>query len=161
MAQIIAVKEAANISEQLKKQGKKSVLVGGCFDILHAGHIQFLTEAKKNGDILFVLLESDKNIMRYKGPNRPINNQQDRALLLSVITGIDYVILLPTLTSDQAYDEMILALQPDIIATTIGDPYRSHKERQAKKIQAQVVDVIQRITNTSTSRLAELLTKEL
>lgn len=161
MGKVITIKQASEVSKQLSKKGKKIVLAGGCFDLLHAGHIQFLTEAKKRGDVLFVLLESDENIRRYKGKNRPINNQKDRGIILSSLVPIDYVVMLPELPDDKSYDEVILRLQPAIIATTIGDPKRVHKERQSKLAKGKVVDVISRISDASTSRLASLLRKEI
>jgi FAD synthetase len=161
MSKILTVKEAIGLSTDLQKQGKTIALVGGCFDILHVGHIRFLQKAKMEGDILIVMLESDANIKKYKGPGRPIHTQADRAEILSALSPVDAVILLPELRNDHAYDEMILALKPAIIATTIGDPNRSHKVRQAKLIQGEVVDVTERVTDASTSRLARLLSKEL
>ena len=161
MGKIVSVKEAAEISTKLQKQGKTIVIAGGCFDILHKGHIRLLQHAKKKGDILFVLLESDENIAKSKGAGRPINIQHDRAEILSSLAVVDYVVLLPELTTDNEYDDVILSLNPAIIATTQGDPHRSHKERQAERIKGIVVDVTEKITDASTTRLAQLLSKEL
>ncbi len=161
MNKIINTKEAIKLSEQLRGEGKTIVLVGGCFDILHIGHILFLEKAKHLGDVLFVLLESDETIKNSKGNNRPIHTQEDRAYVLAALTTIDYVILLPKLKNDLDYDNLLSLLKPTIIATTQGDPKRRHKERQARLLHSTVVDVIQRISNTSTSKLATLLSQDL
>lgn len=161
MDKILTVKEAIDISEKLRKQGKRIVLAGGCFDILHIGHIHFLKEAKKQGDVLIVLLESDRKIRELKGKTRPINTHKDRACLLSALSHVDYIVLLPYLASDQKYDELILSIKPAIIATTKGDPYKKHKIRQANRLQSRVVEVTDRIKNKSTTRLTKLLSEML
>ena len=73
-------------------QGKKVVFTNGCFDILHAGHVDLLRYAKKKGDILVVGLNSDNSIKRLKGENRPINNFELRSNVLSAIADVDYII---------------------------------------------------------------------
>ncbi len=132
-------------------QGKKIVLVGGCFDILHAGHIVFLQKAKDKGDIVVVLLESDEQIKKLKGESRPVNTQQNRALVLAGLRSVDVVVVLPSEMHDLQYDRLISQIKPDIIATTAGDPNRRHKERQAGQIGASVIDVSERLPEHSTS----------
>ena len=160
MNKIIKIDDAIKMAKELREQNKSIVLVGGCFDILHAGHIQFLEKAKKHADALFVLLESDKTIQKTKGQNRPIHVQADRATVLEALSIIDYVIMLPPLQTDSDYDDLLCKLKPIIIATTKGDPNRTHKERQAKLINAKVIDVMERIENKSTSKLAQLLAQD-
>ncbi len=158
---IVRFEESVNLTKQLHNNGKKIVVAGGCFDILHVGHISFLENAKKAGDILIVFLESDKHIEQMKGIGRPINTQIDRARLLAALSIVDYIILLPDNVSDQLYDSLILDTKPAIIATTQPDVNRRHKERQAKMVGGTVVDVIPKIENQSTSRIASLLEKEI
>lgn len=153
MGKIVDIKQAILISEKLKKQNKTIVLAGGCFDVLHQGHIQFLKKAKKQRDLLFVLLENDKKITEIKGKERPINRQKERAGALSKLKFIDFIITLPFFKVNEDYDNLVFKLKPDIIATTKGDPARFHKERQAKALKIKVVDVIERIPNQSTTRL--------
>lgn len=159
MKKILSIESAAQLSKKFRAEGKRIVLAGGCFDILHRGHIRFLEKAKAKGDILIVILESDQKIQELKGKNRPVNIQKNRALALSALEYVDIVIPLPYLKADSEYDDMISLLKPAIIATTNGDPYRSHKERQAKKIGSEVIDVIERIENQSTTKLASLYIK--
>lgn len=158
MNKIITPQIAIKTSEQLKRQGKSIVLVGGCFDILHIGHVKFLQKAKEAGGILFVILESDKTC-RLKGKNRPINSQVDRAKVLSALEMVDYIIPIPKF-ENKDYDDLISRIKPDTIATTKGDPFRIHKEKQAKLVNAKVVDVIEQLSNKSTTRLVKLLSKD-
>jgi len=157
MDKIFTVEQAIKLSTKLRKQGRKLVLAGGCFDILHVGHIRFLHEAKAHGDSLFILLEHDASIKKRKGVNRPLNKQKDRAEMLASLLVIDGIILLPPVTKDNFYDGLVNQLKPAIIATTAGDTSRAHKERQAKEVGAKVVDVIKPIMNQSTTKLFTIL----
>lgn len=157
MRNIIKLKEATSLSRILKKQGKKIVLVGGCFDILHTGHIIFLEKAKIAGDILIVLLESDQKVKKTKGGERPINTQKTRAKILSSLRFIDYVISLPFMEDEKDYDKLIIEIKPDIIATTRGDVNIEHKKRTAKKVRATLKYVTGIVKDQSTSNLLKLL----
>ena len=158
MQKILSFDDPTKIAENLHSQDKKIVLVGGCFDILHQGHIKFLEAAKKQGDILIVLVESDTSVRKKKGPGRPVNSQAVRASILAALPSVDYVLVLPLLKTDQEYDAVVLQLKPAIIATTKGDPGRTHLERQAKRIGgATVIDVIDRLPEYASSSLAEKL----
>lgn len=157
MRKIITPNQAIEISTKLRSENKKIVLTGGCFDILHIGHITYLTNAKKQADFLFVFLESDENIKKVKGPNRPINTQADRAKILEHLEIVDYIIPLPIFESNTNYDELVILLKPAIIATTKGDFSKIHKDRQARLIGAKVVNVTEQISNQSTTRLVDVL----
>ncbi len=157
MDKILSIKQAITLGSQLHKQNKRIVLGGGCFDLLHIGHITFLEEAKKRGDVLVVMLESDASIAAAKGENRPINSQQIRAKILSALIPVDFVVLLEPHMSNKAYDTLVYAIRPDIIATTGGDTNRHHKERQAKKIGAEVIDVTSQISDKSTTKLLAIV----
>jgi D-beta-D-heptose 7-phosphate kinase/D-beta-D-heptose 1-phosphate adenosyltransferase len=136
------------------------VLTGGCFDLLHLGHITLLEEAKKQGDILVVLLESDTRIQELKGSNRPLHSQQQRAHMLIALKSVDYVILLPEKMSNHDYDKVTKELQPAIIATTKGSQSLQYIEKQAKEIGASVF-LVELVQNLSTSKIIEIITKEL
>lgn len=157
MHKILTVQKSIEIAKNLRSKGKKIVLAGGCFDILHIGHITFLKKAKEAGDSLFILLESDEAIKRIKGKNRPINNQEDRAKILAALNVVDFVVLLPANLTDKDYDRIVIQIKPAIIATTKGDPFRMHKERQAVLINCKIIDVTDIISDQSTSRLVKLL----
>lgn len=160
MSKILTIKEAIEVSQKLREQGKTIALAGGCFDILHIGHIRFLKEARQQGDMLFILLESDKTIQEKKGKDRPINSQADRALVLSEICLVDYIVTLSKPMDNQGYDNLVIALKPAIIATTKGDPDLNHKQRQAKLINARLSEVLNNVSNQSTTRLIKLLSKD-
>lgn len=87
------IKSLDEICQILKNSDKKIVFTNGCFDILHAGHIKYLNKAKKLGDILIVGLNSDDSVKRLKGKTRPINPQNSRALLLSALEFVDFVVI--------------------------------------------------------------------
>lgn len=103
-------KKIIQVVKNLKKKGKKIVTFSGSFDILHSGHIKALEEAKKQGDILIILLNSDKSIRGYKGPLHPVNSQKDRAQLLSALEMVDYILQFDELTPNKILSE----IRPDI-----------------------------------------------
>lgn len=104
-------KEISEIVHDLKKQGKEIVFTNGCFDILHAGHIQYLMNAKEMGNILIIGLNSDASVKKLKGENRPINNEYDRAFVLSALSMVDYVVIFD---QDTPYD-IINLIMPDFL----------------------------------------------
>jgi rfaE bifunctional protein nucleotidyltransferase chain/domain len=138
---------------------KRIVLVGGCFDVIHYGHIQFLKQARALGDYLVVALESDENVKRRKGESRPIHTQVQRKHMLEAITYVDQVYSLPTMEKDTDYFTLVQKIRPHIIAVTQGDPYLEHKQKQATTIGATVVE-IPKIHTPSTTQLAKLLELE-
>lgn len=140
-----------------KFPNKCIVVVGGCFDILHKGHIAFLEEAKKQGDLLVVLLESDARIKQSKGANRPVNTQSVRAGILATLSSVDIVVSLPDRMDDTSYDTVVLGIKPAIIATTKGDPGIHHKMRQAESVNGQVREVIERLPDHASSALARYI----
>jgi len=152
----LKVKVNINISELSKinevEDKKTLVLVGGCFDILHPGHIAFLIEAKKYGTLV-ILLESDKSIKKRKGDNRPVNTMSVRANNLLTKTQANIVIQLPFPFTDHDYDELVTKIKPAIIATTKGDPDIHHKKRQANLINSKVIEVIARLADHSTTNI--------
>lgn len=104
------IDELKSIVTQLHKNGRKVVFTNGCFDILHVGHTKLLKEAKSYGDDLILGLNTDKSIKLLKGPGRPINDQNDRAELISHIPYIDYIVFF----DDETPCDLISELRPDI-----------------------------------------------
>ena len=102
--------EIKKIAEKLKRQGKKVVTCNGCFDILHPGHIYFLEQSKKQGDILIVGLNSDGSVKENKGPKRPINNENARAAVLSALDMVDYVVIF----DEKTPIKLLEAIKPDV-----------------------------------------------
>ena len=102
--------ELKNIRSKYKSSNEKVVFTNGCFDLLHIGHVRYLYEAKKQGDILIVALNSDSSVKKLKGNNRPIINENERAELLAALEMIDYIIIFEELTAKK----LINNLKPDI-----------------------------------------------
>lgn len=94
-----------------KNNGKKVVFTNGCFDILHRGHVEYLQKAKELGDLLVLGLNSDSSVKRLKGESRPINNEKDRAIILSALECVDYIIIF----YEDTPLELIKNLKPDIL----------------------------------------------
>ncbi|MDU1910813.1 D-glycero-beta-D-manno-heptose 1-phosphate adenylyltransferase [Fusobacterium sp.] len=103
---ILSKETAAKLIEELKLQGKKVVFTNGCFDILHVGHLRYLNEAKKQGDILIVAVNSDVSVKQLKGTNRPINNEIDRAEMLSGLKAVDFTVIFDELTPIETLDKL-------------------------------------------------------
>ena len=89
----ISRKLATELVEEAKKSAKKVVFTNGCFDILHTGHVTYLNEAKRQGDILIVGVNSDKSVKKLKGETRPINSENDRAFVLDGLKAVDYTVI--------------------------------------------------------------------
>lgn len=100
------------IVKDLKKQGKKIILANGCFDIIHVGHIRYLTGAKNLGDVLIAALNSDESTRALKGNGRPITPEHERVEIISSLECVDYV----TLFSELNVDNILLRLKPDVHA---------------------------------------------
>ena len=96
--------------DQERKGGKTIVFTNGCFDILHAGHVRYLTEAKKLGDVLVVGLNSDESVHKLKGNGRPVNSEADRAEVLAGLRAVDHVVVF----DEDTAEELVRQLQPDI-----------------------------------------------
>ena len=157
MARIVNLKE---LSTFLSKTNEgRIVLVGGCFDILHIGHVRFLSEAKKMGDYLIVLLESDKEVRKLKGKNRPVFIQKERAEMLSALGSVDLIVLLPVMQDDSDYLNLVMKIKPDVIAVTGNDPHIEKKKYQAKEIGGEL-KIISLTKTFSTSKLAKILSME-
>jgi len=130
-SKIINLTELAELVSVLKKKGKKVVWTNGCFDILHAGHIHLLEQARSFGDILIVGLNTDDSIKRLKGPERPINPENERVQVISALSPVDYIVLFEEDTPCNA----ISILMPDIhVKGGDYDPNDYEKMPEAKII---------------------------
>jgi len=94
-----------------QKRGKKIVFTNGCFDILHIGHVRYLSEAKRCGDILVVALNSDRSVQRIKGKNRPIVPEKERGEVIASLESVDFV----TFFEEETPYNVISTLQPDLL----------------------------------------------
>ena len=130
---LISLADAIQARETLHAAGKTMVMTNGCFDLLHVGHISYLQEAKKLGDELWVLINSDASVKALKGPDRPIETEAERAYCLAALSCIDRVVVFenPRIT------EEIELLKPDIY-TKAGD-YTIETLHQGERAAFQAV----------------------
>jgi len=126
------------------------VLVGGCFDVLHYGHLKFLKAAKAIGDKLIVALEPDTSIQIYK-KRSPIHTAGQRAEILASLSFVDEVMILPSMQGDRAYLQLVQDVHPAFIAVTAGDPQLANKQKQAALVGAQVTVVTALLAEFSTT----------
>jgi len=143
--------------QQRKKEfkDKTTVLVGGCFDLIHFGHLKFLEAAKKQGNYLIVALESDEFIKKNKR-KISVHQQNERAEILSSLNMIDMVIMLPLFRTNDEYFELVKTVHPSVIAVTKGDSQIENKRKQAIKIGAKVKEVVTNLKDFSTRNIAKV-----
>lgn len=110
MGQVLRRENIAEFVRNIQKSGKTVVATNGCFDILHVGHVRYLQKSKSFGDYLIVLLNSDKSVRLIKGEGRPINNENDRAELLTALNCVDYIVLFDEMSPRDLLDE----IKPDV-----------------------------------------------
>jgi FAD synthetase len=133
----------------ITNNNRKLVLVGGCFDVLHFGHIEFLKKAKATGDFLIVALEPDERIAQKQ--RKPVHNQQERAEIIASLYFVDQVLLLPVLKGFADYNQLVQAIHPSVIAVTDDDPQLTNKQKQASTVGATVEIVTPRLKQFATS----------
>jgi len=127
-SKIVSLDELKSITDNLKSEDKVVVATGGCFDILHAGHVQYLEQAKAYGDILVLFMNSDSSVRRLKGPKRPIVTEEERAIVAAGLGCIDYVCLF----NEDTPERVISEIEPDIWAK--GADYEGKDISEAKII---------------------------
>ena len=107
------VKDLKKLLHQYREKNRTIVFTNGCFDILHAGHVRYLAEAKKLGDVLIVGLNSDASVRKLKGAGRPVNSAADRAEVLAGLRAVDHGVVF----EEDTAEELVRRLQPDIYVT--------------------------------------------
>lgn len=108
---ILTWPQAEEYVKEQREQGKSVAFTNGCFDILHAGHVSILEFSKNQADILILGINSDASVKRLKGPSRPINSQEDRALVCASLQAVDAVVVFD---QDTPY-ELIKLIGPDVL----------------------------------------------
>ena len=136
--------------------GKTVVCTNGCFDILHVGHVRYLEKTKSFADFCIVLLNSDKSVRSIKGPSRPINNENDRAEILSALRCVDYVVMFDEDSPRNLLDE----IKPDVY--TKGGDYtiETLPEADIMRKNNTRVEFISFVEGKSTTNIIEKMKKK-
>ncbi len=137
----------------LRASGRKLVVTNGCFDLLHLGHVTYLENARKQGDVLLVGLNGDNSVLQLKGPGRPVNGEQDRAAVLAALESVDAVCIFAERTANR----FLTVIQPDIYVKggdyTI-DTINQEERRTVEQAGGRVV-IIPVVPGKSTTALLE------
>lgn len=151
MEKLIEKENLDNIIKKLKSENKKIVFTNGCFDILHAGHVRYLKESKKFGDILIVGLNSDVSVKKIKGESRPINPEMDRVEVLAGLEAVSYIVLFDETSPVKLLEE----IKPDIY--TKGADYTVETLPEAKTVLSYggKIEFIKFLEGRSTTKIID------
>lgn len=111
-SKVRTLEEAQEIREKLRAEGKRVIFANGCFDVLHGGHVSYLADARAQGDVMFVGVNSDASERGLKGPTRPIFRQEERLELLSAVRSVDHLVMF----DEPTCENLLRALKPDVHA---------------------------------------------
>ena len=149
------LRKLKNIISYLKSKGKKIVFTNGCFDLLHYGHVKYLQEAKKKGDILVVGINSDASIKRIKGNKRPVINERDRLGLIAALESVDFVALF----KEDTPFKMINFLKPDVLVKGADWNKNSIVGKALVSGYGGRVSTVRLVKNRSTTNLIKKIAK--
>lgn len=146
---VLPREELAEILSQARDSGKKVVFTNGCFDLLHAGHVETIQKSKSFGDILVLAINSDASVKKLKGPSRPLQNEDDRARILAALAAVDYI----TVFGEETPLELINLLKPHVLVK--GGDYKADSIVGAKEVKSWGgrVEIIQLVEGRSTTSL--------
>ena len=130
MGQLVQRNEIPALLKKLREENKTIVTTNGCFDILHVGHVRYLRKTKTFADVMIVCLNSDVSVKKIKGPDRPINNENDRAEILCALSCVDYVVMF----DESSPENLLCEIKPDV--HTKGADYTIETLPEAKSIIA-------------------------
>jgi D-beta-D-heptose 7-phosphate kinase/D-beta-D-heptose 1-phosphate adenosyltransferase len=147
--------EVRQIAAEVRSRGERLVMTNGCFDILHAGHVAYLEEAKRRGDRLLVAVNDDDSVARLKGPGRPINSLADRMAVLAGLAAVDWVVPF----SEDTPEALIAEVLPDVLVK--GGDYRPETIAGARTVLARggTVEVLSFHPGRSTTTIVEALNR--
>lgn len=143
-----------------KHSGKRIVLAGGTFDLLHKGHVKFLEKVKNQGDITVVAVCSDERVKFKKGPNRPIISEKERVFLVDSLKGVDYTMVLPKPFESKIVRirPVLKHLNPEVLVSIEKDWELHRKELESFGTQLKIVP---RLKNFSTSKIIGKITNQI
>jgi rfaE bifunctional protein nucleotidyltransferase chain/domain len=147
--------ELIAVRSKLKAANKKVVFTNGVFDLIHSGHVDYLSKAKNLGDVLIVGLNSDDSVKRIKGDKRPILKQDERAFILSNLKPVDYIIFFDEDTPEKLISEII----PDILVKGADWSVEQIVGKDVVEKNGGKVMNIEFVNDQSTSKIIELIVK--
>jgi rfaE bifunctional protein nucleotidyltransferase chain/domain len=143
--------------QAMRASGKKLVVTNGCFDLLHVGHVTYLESARKQGDALLIGVNGDAGVRQLKGPDRPVNEENDRAAVLAALESVDGVCIFPESTATR----FLAAARPDIYVK--GGDYTAdtlnHEERAAVEKAGGRIVIIPFVAGKSTTAVLKRILK--
>lgn len=142
MGEVVTINEIIKIVRDGQKNGKTFVVTNGCFDILHVGHIRYLKKTKSLADYSIVLLNSDTSVKLLKGESRPINNENDRAEVLTSLSCVDYVVLF----EEKSPAKLLEEIKPDYYTKGADYTMETLPERETvlkNHIKVEFIDFVQ------------------
>jgi len=149
LGKVVTQHEIVNIVREEQKDGKTFVATNGCFDILHVGHVRYLQKTKSLADYSIVMLNSDKSVKMLKGASRPINNENDRAEILSALNCVDYVVLF----EEKSPAELLEKIKPDIYTKGADYTLETLPEREIVQRCGIKVEFIEFVQGKSTTNI--------
>ncbi len=155
MGSIVDKNQLANICQEARSKGLTVVTTNGCFDILHVGHVRILKEARALGDLLVIGLNSDASVKRLKGPDRPLNKDEDRAEILASLACVDYVFIF----EEQTPIEFLKIARPNIHVK--GSDYKPSDLAETPLVESWGgrVEIIALVPGKSTTSLVQKICK--
>jgi len=151
MGQVVTQQQLVEIRKRLKQEGKRVVFTNGCFDIVHRGHVDYLSKAREKGDALIVGMNTDASVQRLKGPTRPIVEEQDRAFVLAALSVVDYVCLF----EEDTPLELIKAVVPDVLVKGGDWSIETIVGRDVVEAAGGTVQTIAFVPNRSTTNIVQ------
>ena len=146
---IVDRSKIADFCKVLRDGGQKVVFTNGCFDILHAGHVRYLQRARSYGDCLVLGLNTDASVRRLKGPERPINNELDRAEVVGALKSVDYVVFFDEPTAEA----LIKQVHPDVYVKGGDYTIETLPEGQIVLGYGGQVELVQLVAGRSTTNV--------
>src|SRR3989344_5569421 len=144
---LIKLKDLPGLREQYK--GKKIVLGGGTFDIIHQGHIDYLRDMRKLGDVIVIAVKSDAEVKSYKDPGRPVQNEDIRAAIVDAFRYVDYVLVAPEPEGPE-YPRLVVSrqLRPDILVSA-NDKWKGYEDKLTAMGTSLYVMPIEKVNSTT------------
>ena len=151
MGKILTQNEIIEIVRKEQAEGKTFVVTNGCFDILHVGHVRYLQKTKTFADYSIVMLNSDSSVRAIKGENRPINNENDRAEILTALNSVDFVVMFDEDSPGNLLDE----IKPDVYTKGADYNMKTLPEADIMKKNNTKVEFISFVEGKSTTKTIE------